>query len=85
MGGGDLQRCVAEVDCVVWRRAIPHSGGRFGARRPFCGGWRPHVRLAIFGEATWLTGAKVYALDLSENRQHVDDQRQLLMYWGGGL
>ena len=27
----------------------------------------------------------MYALDLSENRQHVDDQRQLLMYWGGGL
>jgi len=45
-GGGGLQRCVAEVDCVVWRRAIPHSGGRFGVRRPFCGSWRPHVRLA---------------------------------------
>jgi hypothetical protein len=65
--GGGLQRCVAEVDCVVWRRAIPYSGGRFGTRTPFCGSWRPHVRLAIFGEATWLPGAKVYTLDLSEN------------------
>jgi hypothetical protein len=33
--GGGLQRCVDEVDCVVWRRAIPYSGGRFGTRTPF--------------------------------------------------
>jgi hypothetical protein len=32
-GGG--QQCVAEVTCMGWRRVVPLSGGRFGARRLF--------------------------------------------------
>jgi hypothetical protein len=47
VGGGGQQICIAEVTYVVWRRAVPLSGGCFGTRRLFDGNWKACVALLI--------------------------------------
>ena len=49
VGGGAQQICVAEVTCVVWRRAVLLSGDCFGARRLY--DWQPE---AVCGTYAWM-------------------------------
>ena len=63
-GGGGQQICIAEVTCVVWRRVVPLSGGRFGTRRLSDWQLEDPCGTSIFDEAARLLEAAVYASGL---------------------
>ena len=59
VGCGGQQTCVAEVTCVVWRRAVLLSGGCFGARR--LSDWQPEAVCGTYASMRQLGYWKLYA------------------------
>jgi hypothetical protein len=61
VGGAGQKTCVAVVTYVVWQRAVPLSGGCFGARRLLTGSQRARVALSTFNDTARLLEAAVRA------------------------